>query len=1114
MSVDEVLIRRLGARLNLDKQPGDVQLAVALSIATRIEPELVRAVRLRVLPHLDVGAESDFWFSDWVGVRNPHVVALRPALLPMLHAELTQWWLSNAQWHPIRGLSEVVEKLHVDLSPALIQEEEATRRAILDRDPVGAALLLQKPLHSLRAESRDGIANWVAGAVHRLPKDVLDSQIGWHLRHEARRKREDIDLPEVPETLTPDEHAWAAAQAGLASFPLSLHGGLLIIGGAPDRPGTAALPIPITTPMWIEILAPGQPQGRRHGFRMGQELRVPGVPQGTRLRTADGALYDLFSVAADGVAVPLESEEEPAQEPVTLADEPNSGIWLPSRLLARVREVTPLDGGSLDALRGWRDQPAQLGIRLLLGWTHDERVRLADQFAADSVRGQWQILRARHASGYWSGAGPAVAAGSSTLLVVDHVESWYFRSLPELIGGLHTGAHAPVRVLFLADALGPWWEALDYALSRDGTADVTSVQRLTPSPDTRQERHRLFHRAVHVVATVLPGTAREDVVSPPVLDSATLSPADIQLLAVATALGAAATQPNLDLEQARRVILRREHDDRVLLYEQERSVFPAESLSKLVFLAVLMHPLPVAVAAEVARAAGVVSGESEWWTLSEGFQSCYPQARAGLVDPQWPDQLADALLGAVLVAQASSLGVDQVWAADDVLARFGELAADPRTVAGVWRALGVLARAGRTHPGLVSRWLLPFAWQRPGVVVDAGGAVLLAVAEHADIDLLERLHGSLHDVRDRPVELDPADAFIAEKLLENRLHNASLERQAQLRADLGIRLARAGRFGSARTVTEQAVTNYQNLAMARPTSFLLRQAEVLVQLSDQLGELGRPGPALQRAEEAEDLARRHARMVGASDEGDLGSALAGVGRQRARAGQTELALGAAEDAVILLAPAARINRTGYEPDLAEALVSLSDRRSEAGQGGRALAAARQAVELCEQLSQTNPRAHVVRLAAALLAFGRRRTENGDADGGLGYTERSVRLYRELTRASSLRFEPLLADAEVFHAIHLLAVGRSRDAQIAILPAIERLRALDPDAHRPLLAWSLTQLGRILLSLEADANAQGPLREALDIYQRLPPGKSKRDSDSVHEARHLLDLISRQWRGAT
>lgn len=32
--------------------------------------------------------------------------------------------------------------------------------------------------------------------------------------------------------------------------------------------------------------------------------------------------------------------------------------------------------------------------------------------------------------------------------------------------------------------------------------------------------------------------------------------------------------------------------------------------------------------------------------------------------------------------------------------------------------------------------------------------------------------------------------------------------------------------------------------------------------------------------------------------------------------------------------------------------------------------------------------------------------------------------------------------------------------------------------------------------------------------RLPPGKSKRDSDSVHEAQHLLDLISRQWRGAT
>jgi len=32
--------------------------------------------------------------------------------------------------------------------------------------------------------------------------------------------------------------------------------------------------------------------------------------------------------------------------------------------------------------------------------------------------------------------------------------------------------------------------------------------------------------------------------------------------------------------------------------------------------------------------------------------------------------------------------------------------------------------------------------------------------------------------------------------------------------------------------------------------------------------------------------------------------------------------------------------------------------------------------------------------------------------------------------------------------------------------------------------------------------------------RLPPGKSKRDSVFVHEAQHLLDLIGRQWRGAT
>lgn len=124
-----------------------------------------------------------------------------------------------------------------------------------------------------------------------------------------------------------------------------------------------------------------------------------------------------------------------------------------------------------------------------------------------------------------------------------------------------------------------------------------------------------------------------------------------------------------------------------------------------------------------------------------------------------------------------------------------------------------------------------------------------------------------------------------------------------------------------------------------------------------------------------------------------------------------------------MTPVADANRTAYGPDLADALVSLSDRESEAGAGEPALGTAQRAVTLCEQLAQTNPRAHAARSAAASLALGRRHAETHSVTGAVQHTEHAVSRYRELARASPLRFEPLLAEAETYHALALLAADR-------------------------------------------------------------------------------------------
>ena len=86
-----------------EERPGRA-LAVLLSIAARIEPELMRAVRLRVAPGLDVAAEVDLWFGDLVTHGGFGYVVLNPQLLDELRAELAEKLRQAGEDDPIHRL--------------------------------------------------------------------------------------------------------------------------------------------------------------------------------------------------------------------------------------------------------------------------------------------------------------------------------------------------------------------------------------------------------------------------------------------------------------------------------------------------------------------------------------------------------------------------------------------------------------------------------------------------------------------------------------------------------------------------------------------------------------------------------------------------------------------------------------------------------------------------------------------------------------------------------------------------------------------------------------------------------------------------------------------------
>ncbi|MBJ6640863.1 hypothetical protein H4K36_28725 [Streptomyces sp. DHE7-1] len=204
---------------------GALELATALSVATRIEPELIRAVRLRLLPHLDTGAEADLWFSDWVGARTPEAIALLPECLPYLRAALVE----KLEREPLMGrLFSVIAEYHRDLSPALFLEEQVTWHSLTgDREAVTEQL--NRALHALVQQNRTGLAGWFAEAWTRLPAEARASAAAWSLATVAGAHNPSL-RPGGAMELALDDIAAIASAIGETRLGVLREGSALLLG--------------------------------------------------------------------------------------------------------------------------------------------------------------------------------------------------------------------------------------------------------------------------------------------------------------------------------------------------------------------------------------------------------------------------------------------------------------------------------------------------------------------------------------------------------------------------------------------------------------------------------------------------------------------------------------------------------------------------------------------------------------------------------------------------------------------------------------------------------------------------------------------------------------------
>jgi GTPase SAR1 family protein len=273
--------------------PDVIALAALASLARRIEPELLRRLRLELAHRFPaemrptVGSESKLWFSQLVETRGADSITLVPEVIEELRSELTS-----------RGLVEdcyaVIAECHRAAPPVIRWEEELVRLGLSDEP---AALERMRDL-SLRAASairgggREGLEEWIREMWPRLPPETARHPSVGRLRRAVDARRAS---GVVPETAATSSKRLEIGGAG------GLRVGFLAGGG------DYAFHVPLDEPSVLEV-EDDTGRNRTVVVAEGAAVELEGFAYPLTLRTTDGREY-----ALDAPAPPERSPDAPRE---------------------------------------------------------------------------------------------------------------------------------------------------------------------------------------------------------------------------------------------------------------------------------------------------------------------------------------------------------------------------------------------------------------------------------------------------------------------------------------------------------------------------------------------------------------------------------------------------------------------------------------------------------------------------------------------------------------------------------------------------------------------------------------------------------------------------------
>jgi hypothetical protein len=260
--------------------PAETRIAEALSLAVRIEPALLRDVRLILFPRSKASLEADLYFSPLVSQRTTDWITLDPQLSLELQGGLVgPLELAGAHRDRILQAREAIVQAHRQAPVEIVTEEEVIWLAVRRQEGVPAARaaidarLRELLMRMLRAsEESVALARWFAAAAHRMPVLARETEAFSVLafatsstlggRKIERTPRPSLDTFETLARYLPESARRIPLWMGLTTR------GLHILPAAAQ--GYERIETPLTNPVLLDVrggetvrrlvqVAPGQP---------------------------------------------------------------------------------------------------------------------------------------------------------------------------------------------------------------------------------------------------------------------------------------------------------------------------------------------------------------------------------------------------------------------------------------------------------------------------------------------------------------------------------------------------------------------------------------------------------------------------------------------------------------------------------------------------------------------------------------------------------------------------------------------------------------------------------------------------------------------------------------